>query len=305
MRLWIRLFLVVALTILPVLTVKAQGAPEISFLEIDLWPEYDQPNMLVIYRITLAQTTPLPANLDIRIPARAGEPNAVAVIPPDGMPVNRESDISSDGEWITISLAANYYELQIEYYDPSLLKDGEQRSFSFQWAGDYTIQRCIVQVLQPFDATNLTISPGPTSSQVKDDQVYLTKDVGSLQFNQSFNIDIQYQKASDTLGISRQPVQPSEPLTSEPEDWQGRMLGVLPWVLGIGGVLLIAGGAIWYWQSGRQTTSTGRKRRRPHKSSPIPEEAASDEGVYCHQCGKRAAGGDRFCRSCGTRLRVE
>ena len=25
--------------------------------------------------------------------------------------------------------------------------------------------------------------------------------------------------------------------------------------------------------------------------------------IFCHRCGKRAASGDRFCRSCGTKLR--
>ena len=304
MRNWIQLLLVAVLVFIPVMTVNAQNAPEISFLEIDLWPEYDQPTILVIYKITLASTTSLPAKLDLRIPAEAGKPNAVAVVPPDGVPVNLEYELSSDGEWITISLVANLFELQIEYYDPRIEKNDQQRNFSYLWAGDYAVQRSMLQVLQPFDASNLTISPGPTSSQVIGGQTFVTKDVGSVQANQTFEIELSYQKESDILGISRMPVESSDPLTTQP-DWQSRMLGYLPWVLGAGGVLLIAGGAIWYWQSGRQTQSSGRKRRRSHKPSTASEEASSGEGIYCHQCGKRAAGGDRFCRSCGTRLRVE
>lgn len=304
MRNRIQLFVMVILALMPVMTASAQNAPEISSLEIDLWPEYDQPTMLVIYKITLASTTSLPAKLDLRIPAEAGEPNAVAVVPPDGVPVNLEYTLSSDGEWITISLVANLFQLQIEYYDPGIEKNDTQRTFTYLWAGDYAVQRCKLQVLQPFDASNLTVSPGPTSIMTAGDQVFTTKDIGSLQANQSFEVELSYLKESDVLGISRMPVESSNPLSSE-SDWQSRMLGYLPWVLGIGGIFLIAGGAVWYWQSGRQKKSSGRKRRRSRKPTSAPTEIPSEEGVYCHQCGKRAAGGDRFCRSCGSRLRVE
>jgi len=305
MRNWTLLFLAVLLALMPAATAIAQNDIEFSNLQIDLWPEYDQPKVLVIYKITLASTTSLPAKLDLRIPAEAGEPNAVAVVPPDGVPVNLEYELSSDGEWITISLVANLYELQIEYYDPRLEKDGSQRNFTYQWSGDYAVQRCRLQVLQPFDASILSVSPGPTTTQTLGGQDFVVKDVGSLLANQTFEVELSYQKESDVLGISRMPVESSNPLTSE-TGWQSKMLGYLPWVLGIGGVLLIVGGAVWYWQSGRQTQSSGRKRRRARKpASSQPDEAHGGEGVYCHQCGKRAASGDRFCRSCGTRLRVE
>lgn len=301
---WTQLLLVIFLAMMPVMAANAQNEPVISFLEIDLWPEYDQPTMLVINKITLASSTSLPAKLDFRIPAAAGSPSAVAVVSPDGMLVNLDHELSSDGDWITISLVANLFELQIEYYDPNLIKNEQERNFTYLWPGDFTVQRSIVQVLQPFDASNLAISPGPTTSQTSNSGVYITKDVGALRVNQSFELEIAYSKESDVLGISTLPVQPSEPLTSE-ADWQSKMLGALPWVLGILGILLIAGGAFWYWQSGRQSNSSKPKRRRSRKTKASTNTATTAEGIYCHQCGKRAAGGDKFCRSCGTRLRME
>ena len=301
---WTQLLLVIFLAMMPVMAANAQNEPVISFLEIDLWPEYDQPTMLVINKITLASSTSLPAKLDFRIPAAAGSPSAVAVVSPDGMLVNLDHELSSDGDWITISLVANLFELQIEYYDPNLIKNEQERNFTYLWPGDFTVQRSIVQVLQPFDASNLAISPGPTTSQTSNGGVYVTKDVGALRVNQSFELEIAYSKESDVLGLSTLPVQPSEPLTNE-TDWQSKMLGALPWVLGIGGILLIAGGAFWYWQSGRQSNSTKPKRRRSRKTIISTNTATTAEGIYCHQCGKRAAGGDKFCRSCGTRLRME
>jgi hypothetical protein len=81
----------------------------------------------------------------------------------------------------------------------------------------------------------------------------------------------------------------------------------LPWILGFLGIALIAGGGWWYWRSGlskeRSPAGAARPRRKPSTSR---EPAASPEGyVYCHECGKRAGPGDRFCRACGARLRTE
>jgi hypothetical protein len=187
--------------------------------------------------------------------------------------------VSSDGEWITISLVANLFELQIEY-DPRLIFDEQERS-SLPLLSDYVVQRSVVQVL-PFDATDLTISPAQPASKRVETGVYLTKDVGCRKPTE---IEIGYSRESDVLGISRLPVESSEPLTSEP-DWQGRMLGALPWILGLGGVLLIAGGVIWYWKSGQQNQPAGRKRHRSRQAPAMTEAAPVREGVYVTNAGE-------------------
>src|SRR3989304_6053039 len=52
-------FLLACLTLwVPPLAGHAQAAPTLAELEIDFWPEYDQPAMLVIYRGTLTADAP-------------------------------------------------------------------------------------------------------------------------------------------------------------------------------------------------------------------------------------------------------
>lgn len=58
--------------------VSAQNEITLASLEIDLWPEYDRPDMLVIYRLTLDNSVKLPAQLTLRIPAAVGAPYNVA-----------------------------------------------------------------------------------------------------------------------------------------------------------------------------------------------------------------------------------
>jgi hypothetical protein len=150
--------------------------------------------------------------------------------------------------------------------------------------------------------------------QAEDGLTYFRANEGALTKGQSFDITLDYDKTSDALSASSMPIAPKEPIT---ENTTGRTAwaAVLPWVLGGLGVLLIAGGIVWYWQSGRQPSSTTRRgRHKPSAASqPAAGEATFDPGkaatpadgkyIYCHQCGKRAGPGDRFCRACGTPLR--
>jgi hypothetical protein len=137
--------------------------------------------------------------------------------------------------------------------------------------------------------------------------VYYTAEIGSLSNGQAFSIIIDYQKESEDLSMSSAPIEPSGPLD---ESAAGRttMISALPWLLGGLGLLLIGGGIIWYWQSGREKARPKRQRQSRHKpaSQQRKEESvvAESEHVYCHQCGKRANPGDRFCRACGKELRI-
>jgi len=48
-------------------------ALQISNMEIDIWPDYDQPSTLVIYHISFASLTNFPAKVSFTIPASAGD----------------------------------------------------------------------------------------------------------------------------------------------------------------------------------------------------------------------------------------
>ena len=54
----------------------AQSPAGLADLEIALWPEYDQPQVLVIYRAQLEQDTLLPAAVSLGLPAGVQAMNA-------------------------------------------------------------------------------------------------------------------------------------------------------------------------------------------------------------------------------------
>jgi len=293
----LKLFLILFFTLLMASPTLAQTS---SFAEVlvDLWPEYDQPQMLVILHIQLPPDLTLPAEVTVRIPARVGEPHAVAMASADGTLLVAPYQRTVEGEWATLTITASSPTLQVEYYD-TLNREGNQRQYTYQWPGFSAVEHLVLRVQQPPDAQDFTLTPAGTPAQRGEDGLmYYTTDLGQLAEGEAFTLEIAYTKSSDALTVQNLQVQPSEPLAKangplSVSDW-------LPWVLAALGLLLIAGGLVWYWQSGAEIAPAPSRRRRRR---PKPAAAPSGEVRYCPQCGTRAQPGDRFCRHCGAPLR--
>ncbi len=280
--------------------VQAQSEVSMSSVDVQVWPEYDQPAVLVIYRISLSTDSTLPATLNLRVPAQA-EVYAVAVSDPVSGLLNAPYDRTVQGSWATLTITANLREMQVEYYD-ALEKNGTARHIVYEWAGDYAVDTFAVALQQPVGATDLVTDPILTKSSVgQNGFTYYQSTPQPLATGESFTLIADYQKATDTLSTTGLPVQPAQPLNASTP---GRvtMSGVMPWILaGIGGALIVVSivGGLYIWKSGTRLSFASRKR---HTQSQQPSEPVD---VYCLQCGKRAQPSDVFCRTCGMRLRAE
>jgi hypothetical protein len=280
------------------LPAQAQAASKLSSLQVQLWPEYDQPSMLVIYDFSLPANAQLPLNVSLRFPQDA---NLVAVASQaqDGSLLNTDyQGPTPDADWQVISLQiqtpAVYH---VEYYEP-LTRDGNARHFSYLWPGDYSVDDFVVSVRLPMDATGVSADPSMQLSQSSDGTPYLRKDFGGLAAQQQFPIQLTYTRTSESLTATQQTLQPSQPLGASTP---GRIVWsrYLPYVFAFLGIALILGGGAYVWQSSR-AGGRAKEGRRSHGGGPKPERGPE---VYCHNCGTRALSGDRFCRVCGTKLR--
>ncbi len=295
MRKWFALLLVLGVLGLPQ-TAMAQNATKLAKLQVQLWPEYDKPSMLVIYDFTVPDTESLPVNVSIRMPKDA-DLAAVASQGIDGNLINSDyAGPTTDGDWqvvaVKIQTQATYH---LEYYQP-IVSSGVTRQFGYVWPGDYATDDFNLAVRIPADTVNITTDPLLTTSQSTDQTNYLIKDFGALGAGQSVALTINYTRSSNALGAETavKPSQPLSPLT------EGRVMlsNYLPYFLGGTAAILILAVTIFFWQSSRAK----RSQTRSIASGAAISESKS--GVYCHQCGSRAQSGDRYCRVCGSKLRV-
>ena len=299
MRKWLMVALLVALLIIPA-TAGAQGETKLDSIHIELWSEWDQPSMLVIYQFVVSEDTPLPAEVTLRFPKNG---NLVAVAFEENGELFNKNFTSpvEQGDWQTITInAESYAPHRIEYYQP-LIIDGNKRQFQYQWFGDYSVREFTVNLLVPADSTELVTSPALENTAVVAGGLLTSGTVtrNDLKMGNSFQFELGYQRDSTALVDPDQsdqvaPVQPVD------ENTPGRVsITNLPWIIGAFGLALIGIALFSYWRSTQSSESEPRRRRR-HKT-----EVREDGQAYCHECGARAQAGDRFCRTCGSRLRVE
>jgi len=297
-----RLFILIALLSITILTLtqtgRAQDEIQLDTLEVNLWPEYDRAEMLVIYKIKLLPESS-PSDLTFRIPKAAGEPYKVASWAVDGNLYETPYTFRAGSEWGEITIKTTATDFQIEYYDPRLVRQGPSRTFTYTWPGDYAVILATIVVQQPQDASQMEFTPADvTSHKGVDDLVYYAKQVGALRKGQTYDFSLSYQKSSDVLTFENQQVHTGGAL---PQSMWSRGL---PWALALLALLLIAGGVLVYWRSGQPQASEKKRRRRKPAPAASGEAASEDSGVYCHSCGRRASASDIFCRSCGTKLRI-
>jgi len=290
---------------LPAAPVQAQSTLEFDSVQVDLWPEYDRPEVLVIYRMTLSADTSLPAQVSLRIPAAAGQPYNVANQDVDGMLYLLEYDLVLEGDWLRVTFTSPTPTLQMEFYDASIVKNGQLREYEFKWAGDYKVNSMTVKVQKPTTAADFNILPQMGSAQQEGDGLfYYTTIVGTVNVGTPVSLSFSYNKPDDGLSVTSMPVQATMPV--EAPGAQVNWSSILPWILGGVGLLVIGLGGFWYWQTGQKSTSTPSIRRHRPTATEIRQSADGDSGtIFCHACGKRAGPGDAFCRACGTRLRTE
>jgi hypothetical protein len=96
----VMLMLSLWIVLLVPVSVQAQGKLHLSLVSVDIWPEYDRPAVLMIYHITLAPDTVLPASLSLRVPSGA-EINAVAVVDATGNLINAPYDSTNSSAMVS------------------------------------------------------------------------------------------------------------------------------------------------------------------------------------------------------------
>jgi len=271
----------------------------VTSLQINIWPEYDRPEVLVIFHYTLDESVQLPADITLRIPAVTGGPYNLAYArlnsSGDSQLFNLEYDVRQLDDWMEISFTAPTQAIQLEYYDPSMTRTGEHRDYTFRWAADYAVESMAVQVMKPVNAVEMKMDPELGAAGIlQNGRTYYQSLIGAVQAGEQFQLRIEYDRPDDKLDEGYDSV------FSAAEDvspTQFTLRDALPWLIGALGILLITIAVVWYLIP----NSMVRDRKNAVRAGAKVQTKRLP--VYCHNCGTAARSDDVFCRMCGTKLR--
>jgi len=282
----------------------AQDAPEVANLEIALWPEFDRPDMLVIYQGSFAPETALPLAVEFRIPAGAGEPSAVAYVDESGQRFNQQYTSRIEGDERVISFELTTLGFQLEYYDTLDIDSSGQREYTLDYAADYDTALLSINVQVPPTAENFQMEPPSDSVRPESDGLtYHLAQVESLAQGESTSWTVRYDKADADLTESM--LAPSQPtLTPSPAaTGSGDGSTVLIFLVAFVGLVAVGAGAFWLGQRTQSPASQGpaprsQKRRGSGRSG-------GGRTIFCHKCGAHLRSDSDFCHKCGAAVRTE
>ncbi|MBN2469483.1 MAG: hypothetical protein JXN59_02070 [Anaerolineae bacterium] len=195
--------ILVTLLLMP-LVGAAQSPVRIASLRVGLWPEYDQPSLLVIYWGELAPETSFPVTMNLRMPARIVAPHVVAAqAVPDGNVVEVPYEAVVVGDWRIVTFEANGPIFQFEYYD-ALDKDGAARALAYAWAGDYAVENLSIEFQMPPGAEDQAFSPALPESLVspQDGLLYFNGQFGTVEAGEEFTFTARYNRSQDELTVA-------------------------------------------------------------------------------------------------------
>jgi hypothetical protein len=258
---------------------------------------------LVIYRGEFEAGTSLPLDVEILIPAEAGEPSAVAYQDDQGSLLTLDYMTERQGGELAVRFELPSLAFQLEYYRDDLVgAEPGARDFEFVFTPDYAIQSLRLDFLQPPGATGFSVSPPADETETAGGLTYAVINRTDLPAGETLTWEISYTKADSSLVVVPTPAE--QPLAPSTKTGGGGGLTTLWLVLGVVGVAIVGAGAYWL---GRRQSAPTRRRAATHQRDAYRTADAGWRDVegapFCHKCGTRLKPGAEFCHQCGTRVK--
>lgn len=288
-----RFLSVAVLTILSIgipQTAHAQQPLRIGSLGISVYPEYDQPGVLVQYEGAIVGTADKsnPREIAFLVPQGAGV-GAACAIQTNGSHTSetwKESDAGNGYTRVTYSINEPNFHLEY-YYNPLTGTTDKKMEFVYQAA--LPADEIHVDVQHPLKATNFVLTPDTKDSHKDDDGfTYHSYTFNQIAAGQKVATSVSYTKTDPKPSVSGQQKTTAAPTASSDN-------GVNPNIIVLSSALVIALSMVGYFVWERRPGKT-RYARAP-ASSPLPE---SLRGGFCTECGSAVDAENKFCGKCGT-----
>lgn len=276
--------------------VSAQPETPLENVKISLIPEFNRPCIRVIYEIRLPDELSFPQTLTLYVPADA-QILTVANVDQEGQSKDLTVDVTQTGNLKRIRFRTSLPRIRMEYDDPNLIKQGELRTFVFQWQSDHPVQTLSVTVRQPMGASQIFMDPPlfETVSTVDEFKFYMAE-IGAIPADDVLLLTLNYTKDIQDPSNPALEVSAAGPITSETLGRTPSPTRVVIWLLAVAALVLIMIGAYYWWFR----VNISNKYDRVLQDMGMIN--VKNRVLFCQECGNRLRPGDSYCSKCGTAL---
>ncbi|MHB0981049.1 MAG: zinc ribbon domain-containing protein [Thermoleophilia bacterium] len=277
--------------------------PGVSFDELDLqvWPEYDQPGVLVLVDIRLPEEATLPFTFRFAIP-KGAQLHGVAEVGPDGTfshgPAPQFDNSRPDKVIVTAEIQKSRSVRLEWYYDPGLNTAG-QRDFGVLYEIPADTGEVSLSVQQPARSSGFEVSPPLSPSTSQEGFAFVGEVFGALEAGDQLQYRVSYSKSDGNPSV--EPDTGGAPTTDTNRD--SILIVLLVLILGVGG--FVAYRILRPQPASRRRVGGGGGGggRRPAPPRRVAAESGGRTGPRNAGARRTGAATARFCTDCGAELK--
>ncbi len=271
-------------------------------LRLSIWPEYDDPRVLVMLRGKMAPDDAFPAHITLPLPKGAEIVGAGMVSEQNKLLMHPHQITPGDTQdTLDLNLPTSRFFLEF-YYNP--FGTSPDKQFTYTLPTPYDIERLEVDIQQPLHAINFAVNPQPMRQ---------TTDEKGFSYAWFFYRNVHQGEApAFTISYTKAILSPSVAKRQTAPEAVTQPLSVVDSTLLAFGLLVVAavvfGGSVWLWKGYKRRRQVPYPADQPKISLMMPSEAAESAAEtpnFCSNCGHSLYPEHRFCPGCGRPLRAE
>lgn len=288
-------------------------------MKVSVWPEYDDPKVLVINEADLDPSVKLPTEVSFNIPKDA-EIGMACEIDAGGNHACKPYEIVDKGDYqtLTYKVEAQHKVFMEYYYEAFPAVAAGQRDFTFTFRPSFNVQSLQLEVQEPLRTTGFVTTPNLPTVQTDGEGFKLhTEDLTNVTPEKPMDVKISYSKSDAKTSVKLRDktgagsAAPSGPTASSGGGNSKTLIIVLAAIAIVavffGGYQMLRPAPVTGRGSGRggrrpANDTRGRKNPEPPAASLARQGGAHggrNTTKFCTACGSSIRRQDGFCPECG------
>jgi ribosomal protein L32 len=268
-------------------------------MKISLWPEYDDPRILVLYEGEFADGSGFPQQVAFPAPLGSDIGQVCALTKPANEHLCQLYETTTEGDSIAISYSLPIPTFFLEYYYDGL-QGQPDKTFSYQYVSAYPIERLDIEVQQPLKSSGFSLSPAHSTAGSAGGFTYYQYAFNDVEPGQVINIDGSYSKSDSKPSVAGQQQAAGGSSSTL------RTLGIVVAIAAVGVVGVMAYRRRTPVPARARSTASRQVRRAAERTAGLQHTRNTDKrkasgASFCTNCGEKLGPDNNFCPECGAR----